>query len=118
MQWIRKLRSTRFISKINDERVLRDEVDVTRDELTEQEEIAELVEYQEEVVDRLLGRGWPAVITSDNSMKSTGECNTGDMGDSDSSKSFSRGGFGIHTRVCSFFQVLYLRPVAINCSNI
>jgi hypothetical protein len=35
MEWIRKLKSTRLISEIDDERVLRDEVDVVMDELAE-----------------------------------------------------------------------------------
>ena len=57
MQWIRKLRSTRVTSEIDDEHVLRDEVDAVRDEWAEREEAADVIEYQEEVVDRLLSRG-------------------------------------------------------------
>lgn len=119
MQWIRKLKSTRFISEIDDERVLHDEVDVVRDEWAEREETVEDVECQEEAVDCLLGRGrWPALITPVISVRWGGGGNVGDRGSSGSLRSFSRGGLGIHTSVCSSFQVLYLRPVATNCSNI
>lgn len=54
---IRKLESTWLISEIVDERAPRDEVDMVRgvDEWAELEEIAEDVQFQEEVVDCLLG---------------------------------------------------------------
>ena len=68
MQSIRKLISTRFTSEIDDERVLRDEA--VGDEWAEREEIAELVECQEEAVDCLLSRGgWFVAIIFDNSME-------------------------------------------------
>ena len=57
------------MSEIDDARVLRDEVDVVRDERAEREETVEVVECREEVVDCLLGRGRPASIASDNSME-------------------------------------------------
>ena len=69
MQWIRKSKSMRLISKMDERRVLRDEVEVVRDEWTEREEIAESIEYQEEVVDCLLSRGGKlSLIVSDSSV--------------------------------------------------
>ena len=69
MQWIRKSKSMRLISEIDGQRVLRDEVEVVRDEWTEREEIAESIEYQEEAADRLLSRGGkPSLIVSDSSV--------------------------------------------------
>ena len=60
----------RFTSEIDDERVLRDEVDEVREEWAEREETAEVVECQEEAVDCLLGRGrWPVLIVPNNSMR-------------------------------------------------
>jgi len=107
-----------LISEIDDERVLRDEVDWVRD-VDEWEETAEVVECQDETMDGALGRGgWPALVASDNPMKWSEVCDTGDMGDSGSSRSFSCGMFGTHTRVCSFFQVLYLRPAVTNYSSV
>jgi len=70
-------------------------------------------------MDGVLGRrGWPALVASDNPMKWSEVYDTDDMGDSNSSRSLSCGMFGTHTRVRSFFQVLCLRPVAINYSKI
>ena len=108
----------RLISEVDEQRVLRDEIDIVRDERAEREEIAEFVECREEAVDCLLSRrGRPALIPPENSGKWIEGGSMGDIDDSGSSRSFPCGGFGIHNRVCSFFQVLRLRPVATNCSN-
>lgn len=74
------------MSEIDVLRVLRDvEVDVVIDERAEQEEE---VEFQDEAVDRLLGRGRrPARFVSGNSMDRGEEGNAGDRGDSGSSRS-------------------------------
>jgi len=84
-------------------------------ELEEWEQASEVLECRDEAMDSV---GWRALITFDNPMKWSEVCDTAsDTGDSASSRSFLCGTFGTRVRVCSFFQILYLRPVVINCSN-